>query len=118
MRITVHVGRIKSDLLKQVRHTVPSLTFISDAMYQHRLGDDRQDRHSRIQARVWVLENDLHVTAQRSQLTARRMRNIVILKDDSSAGRFVQAQNAAADRRFSATRFTNKSQSLTRPNIK
>ena len=77
-----------------------------------RLGDDRADRHARIERRVRVLKHDLHLPAQRAQLGAVHRAHLPPFKPDLAGGRFIEAQNRAACGRLATATFADQAQRL------
>ena len=71
-------------------------------MHAQRLADHASDRVARVQRGVRILEDHLHPLAQRPQLAFAEVRDVRAVEDDLAAGRLVQAQEGAADRRLAA----------------
>jgi hypothetical protein len=68
----------------------------------YRLCDDLPDRHARVERRIGVLEDHLHVAAHASKLGAREPRDIDAAEDHLPARRLDEPQRCAAERRLSA----------------
>src|SRR5437763_15609830 len=68
MTVTFHVVGIETDLSEQPGHPLAPLGLVADTVNHQRLSDDVTDLHARISRRTRILENDLHLTAQFSQL--------------------------------------------------
>ena len=94
---------------------------LGDAVLHDSLGHDASDVHPRIQARVRVLEDDLHVPPEREEFLRRKVLRLRAVEDglpvepDVSRSRLHQTKHAAAGRGFprSPTRPRGRS---TRPN--
>jgi hypothetical protein len=70
------------------------------------------DGSSRIQGRVGVLENDLHIFSHGSELVFFQVQNIGIPEKHLAGIGLNQTQDAPAHRTFTATGFTGKPKSL------
>ena len=68
MRVAVRVLRVQPDDVEQLPDALVLLAAGSDSVNLERLGDDLADGHARIQARVRILEDELHVSAVRLQI--------------------------------------------------
>ena len=82
-----------------------------------RLGDRRADRHPRVERRVRVLEDHLHVAAHRAQLALRQPRDVGAVERDRAGARLEQAQDRAAERRLAAARFADEAERLAAPDL-
>src|ERR1700736_5545038 len=76
------------------------------------LGDDIADSHSRVQARVGVLENNLHLPAQGAHIAAADIRDILAFEKNLARGWFEQAEHASPKSCLARARFSNESQCL------
>src|SRR5581483_8788632 len=75
------------DELEQLAHPVARfLDAPYDAVHDERLADEVEDLHARVQARVRVLEHELHVPAQVTEVLPVHVRDVVALERDR-AGR-------------------------------
>src|SRR5262249_12577399 len=76
------------------------LRFESD----QRLGDDVIDRHARIERRIWVLENHLHVAARLAQLALAELGDVEAALGErqlqGSGGRLYAAQDRKPEAGF------------------
>jgi hypothetical protein len=77
---------------------------------QQPLGDDVAHRHARVQRRVRVLEDDLHVAAQRLQLVAAQVEDILAVEKDRAFSGWDQAQDGARDGGFAAAGFPHQAE--------
>jgi hypothetical protein len=94
------IGR-KSAPLEQVLDAVASIVeAVDDAVNQKRFGDDFADGHAGIEARVRVLENQLHVPSKVSKFFACRVRDVATAKLDGSGGRFEPSEQRSAGGRL------------------
>src|SRR5436309_1258121 len=100
MWITVGEFRVEADVLKKVRDARLLFFTVPDAVYLERLGQDRADAHPGIQARVWVLEDDLHLAAKPLHFSMRPANDVLALEHDFPARRLDQSQQTSADGRF------------------
>ena len=73
VRIAAHVVGLQADRLEQLatRSVAARLRDFASLWMMQRLADDRADRHARIERGERILEDDLHVAAQRAQRIAR-----------------------------------------------
>src|SRR4029079_1228601 len=95
-RIAPRHGWLEPDELQQLCDACLTSTAVADAVNDKRLGDDRVHAHPRVQRRVWILEDDLHLAARRAQ-PRRRERTHVLAFEPHLAGRGLdQPQDAAA----------------------
>jgi hypothetical protein len=78
-----------------------------------RLGDDRTDRHPRIQRRVGILKDNLHVAAFSPKFFAAQRQEIDAIETNTSAVGLDQTKHRPACSGFSAARFTDQSECLT-----
>src|SRR5215470_3743561 len=76
------------------------------------LADDRSHRHPRIQRRVRVLEDDLHLLAQRAQGALVERRDVLALERDFARGRLDQSQDRAARRGLAAAGLAHQPERL------
>ena len=75
------VYRYREDTLLSWTHQFPIRNDdIRSRTYVQRLGDDIAHRHARVQARVWILENHLHLFADRFEFLFRHVQDIPVVK--------------------------------------
>src|SRR5712691_6760405 len=77
-----------------------------------RLADDCADFHARVERGIGILEDDLHVAAQRTERCAGEGGDVSAVKPDFAGGRLGQPQDAAPGRRFAAAGFADKTERL------
>ncbi len=70
MRVAVGMIGVQSHLVKHLLHDGVALGLVLEAVDQQALGDDVADGHARIQGGVRILEDDLHLPAQRLEFAA------------------------------------------------
>ena len=85
-RVAVVVLGVEADDLHQLLHAPLAVALVADAVDGERLGDDRADPPARVQRRVRVLEDHLHLAAQRPQPRARQVGDVLAFELDR-AGR-------------------------------
>src|SRR5205085_677513 len=76
------------------------------------LADDRAHRHSWIERRVRVLEDDLHLLAERAQRSLIERGDVLALERDLTGGRLDQAEDRAARGGLAAARLADEAQRL------
>ena len=108
MRVTIEVLRLKATVLHDLSDVGLILRFRHDIMRAHRFADDLADRHTRRKAGVRILEDHLHMRAQRAQLLLGELCKVLPLEHDRTAGHIMQAQDRAADRGLAAAGFAHK----------
>ncbi len=75
MRIAGQAVARQADLLEEREDALaPLLPVPADAVHDERLGDDRLDRHARVERAERVLENRLRLAAEGLQLPVRESR--------------------------------------------
>ena len=111
VRVAAHVVGAQAHRLEQLDDArfelLPRLRQLVD---DQRLADDRAHRHARIQRRVRILEDDLHVARERTQLVFARPRDALAFEPDLARGRLDQAQDAAPRRALAAARFADNAE--------
>src|SRR6266542_2663238 len=118
VRVPPHVLRSESYESQQLGHPIVSLRGAAYAVHKQWLGHDVEQRHARIQRRVRVLEDHLHLASQRTQPRAWHLCEIDHLvargaKQDLSAGWVVGAQDAARGRGLATAGFAYECERLT-----
>ena len=97
---------------QQLLDRAPQLGAAGEAVQAQRLGQDLAHGHARIERRVGVLEDDLHVAAERAQRLAIGGAHVASLETDLAGGRLDQAQHQAAGRRLAAAGLADERQRL------
>src|SRR5581483_10463350 len=90
VRIPVREVGVEADRLEQVADAALAVAARPLAVDEHRLLDDLPDRHARVERRVRILEDDLHLLAQLAQVVPARRRQLVAHEADGAAGRLQQ----------------------------
>jgi len=81
-------------------------------VHDERLGDDRGHVHARIQRRVRILKNDLHVAPHPAHVAGAESEDILTFEFDAARGRLDQSQDAAADGGLARSRLANETERL------
>ena len=76
VRVAADVLRAQADDLEQLLHAGPDLRAARDPVDPERVADDLLDGLPRVQRRVGVLEDDLHLAAERTQLALGQLGDI------------------------------------------
>ena len=84
----------------------------SPAVDRERLGDDVADGHARVERRVGILEDHLHVRRRRRSSAPLSGRDVAALEADRARGRLDQAQYGAADGRLAAPALAHEAEGL------
>src|ERR1043166_1624859 len=111
--ITVGIFRIEPDLLQQIENALVAFGLVADLMYDERLGDDRSNAKPRVEARIRILKNDLHLAPEFLHFIMRQVDDVAVFELYFPARRFDQPQKASADSRFSTARFTHQPECFT-----
>jgi hypothetical protein len=82
--------REEADHLQQLSDAVVDLVIRQDAVDVHRLADDLAYRHARIERRVRVLEDHLHLLADGDHLVALHLREVDAVEQDLTGGRILE----------------------------
>src|ERR687897_3032843 len=72
---------------------------------------------ARVQRRVRVLEDHLHATAKRTQLTLVQMCDLLAVEDDPAVDGLVEPQDRAPDRRLAAAGLADEPERLAAANL-
>ncbi len=104
VRVAVVVLGVQPDRLHQPLHLALALVLVrQQAVDRERLGDDRADRLARVQRRVRVLEDHLHLAPDRLQARALQARDVAALEVDLAGGGLEQAHHQLRGRALAAT---------------
>ena len=116
--IAAHVVGLQADGLQQLDDALFELPpGRRQPMDDQRFADDRADGHARVERGERVLEDDLHVAAQRAQRAAGERRDDRCPRTRSRPGRLDQPQDAASGGRFAAAGFADEAQRLARGDL-
>src|SRR5262249_31646675 len=92
------------------------LAAVADAVDLQRRRDDRPHALAWVQARVRVLEDDLHLLPQRPQLATPELRDRAAAVPDVAGRRLEQADDRAAERGLAAPRLADEAEGLSLAN--
>ena len=116
MRVAVGVLTVQADALEQGDDLVMALLSVGAQVVDvDALADDVADGHAGIQARVGVLEHDLHTAAVGQHINGDLflfVKQDLAVVDDGAVGRLIQAQQGAARRGLAAAGLTDQAQRL------
>ena len=117
MRETVDVLRVQADNGHKVLHSIhlPTLVKVVDF---HGLADDRLHRHLRVQGRIRVLKDELHMTTRFTQLARIGTHDLKTLKENRPRRGRNKTQDRAASRRLTATTLADQAERLALANLK
>ena len=104
---------IETHAVKQVGDAFVAMAAVPVEVTQ-RLGNDITSPHARIERRIRVLENDLHLPPIRAEGVRRKPGDVGTVEQDFTSGRLDQAQERFGRRRFAAAGFADESQRFTR----
>ncbi len=112
VRIAKTVFRPKAALLQNGHYIIIKLGILTQSVIPDSLSDDIPDIHSRVEASVGVLENNLHVLTYFPGIFRKGFRHILTLKMDAASGGLKEVKQTAAGSTFPAPGFTYESQSF------
>src|SRR5438132_1585464 len=111
-RVHVQVVRRQPDDLEQLADPLRDVAASCQAVHAQRLADDPADAVARVERRERILEDHLHPAAKRAQRALGEVRDVLAVEDDPAAGRLVEAQDRAADRRLAAAGLPDQTERL------
>jgi len=91
---------------------------VADTEVTQRLFDDAPNGHSRIQRRVWVLEDHLQLAMDVAKAIAANSRDILALENDLTVGWLDQAHDGLGERALAAAAFAHQAKRLAAMNVK
>ena len=103
----------EADRLEQLLHPLAALGLVVPVDLERR-SDDRADALARVQARVGILEDHLHVPPQGPERPGAELRDVSALEDDRALRRLEQPDDRAAERRFAAAGLADEADRLPR----
>jgi hypothetical protein len=114
MRELVHVGSHQSDRMQQFDDTVLQFRIAANqAVLGQRFTNDAADLPARVQARVWILKNHLHASAQGKRLRTNQCAGDVLsIEEHFARAGAVQAHEQTRDGALAAARFAYERQRL------
>src|SRR5690606_35613308 len=93
---------VQANRLEQVLDLLLLLLTLRQLVDRDGLADDAPDRHTRVEARVWVLEDHLHLAAHAPQLAALDLYQVGAVEVDRAARRALQLEDRLAGRALAA----------------
>ena len=112
MRVALDVVRVEADQPEQVGDPLVLRLAAGEVMGLDRLGDDRPDRHPRVEGSIGVLEDDLHPAAILAQLARVEGRQVDAVEPDGPAGRVAEPDHRPADRALAAAGLADQAERL------
>ena len=100
VRVAAHHRRVEMDELEQFGHPLAPLARRHGAVDGERLGEDRLDRHARMQARIGVLQHELHMPPHLAQGPAAHRRQLLAAQPDRALMGLLELQHGAAGGRL------------------
>jgi hypothetical protein len=110
------VEGVETDTIECLGRSLAPNTPATHPHVDQALGDDRLDRHTRVEGSVGVLENDLHLPAQGAQTRRRCGRNGLPIETHLACGRFHEAQHAPPQSRLATSGLADKTERLSLAN--
>src|SRR3989304_2866125 len=104
------------DLTQRIHDNSAAFLGRADLVDAQALPDGLADRHPRIERRVRVLEDDLHVAAHGLQVGAAQLQHVDAVEPDGARAGLDQAQHRPSDRRLATTRLSHQAEGLAFPN--
>ena len=102
MRVTVGEVGIKAHQPQQLLYTAPPLLEGSYRVVVEWLLQDVADRHARVERRIRVLEDHLHLPAHPSQSATAQPRDVLPVEHDRTRGCRQQSRNESRQGRLTA----------------
>src|SRR5262245_27125702 len=112
MRVIVHLRRPQPDALEQLGHTLQPRPLRGKAVHLQRLADNGAGAHARIQRRVWVLEDDLHLLPERPELSLPQPCDVAAAEAQDARRGLDQTQDGAANGGLAAARLAYEPERL------
>src|SRR5439155_882206 len=100
--------------LEQLSHPLPALRACTEAMDREPFADDALDAHARIERAVGVLEDDLHLAAERAQLARPECQERAPVERHLPRGGLDEAQHETPERRLPRARLADQAEGLAR----
>ena len=114
VRIAVVVLRVHAAARHQLLHQRPRVAL--GLVDGERLSDDLAHRLPRVERRVRILEDHLHLAPQRPHLARGELRDVAPVEANRSGGGLEQLQHQARGRRLAAARLADDAQRLAAAN--
>ncbi len=100
MGIAGAVLRLQPYRAQELRRPLVAPGAAEASVNDERLGDDRADRHARVERRVGILKDDLHVAPHAAHVRRTEGQHVRAVELHLSRGRLDEAKDAAADGRL------------------
>src|SRR5579884_2172200 len=110
VRVAVVVLGVQADALEQLLHA--PLAVLLRVVDRERLRDDLPHALPRVERRVRILEDDLHLAADRPQRALAEMGDVAPVEPHDARGRLEQPDDEARGRRLAATRLADDPERL------
>jgi len=114
--VAVHVLNPQPDQFQEFARAMPQFLAAGQPVHDQRLGHDLHHRHARVQRRVRILEDDLHLSPKGDHLPAGQMRDVHHLPVQPvvhrAGGRRVLPQDQAPEGGLAAARLAHQPQRL------
>ena len=117
VRVPVHVVGRETDDLEQLAHPRARLLARQPAVDLERVAEDLPDALARVQRRVRVLEDHLHLAPVRAQPPPRQRRDVAAAEVHRARRRLVQPHEQTAERRLAAAGLADDAERLAAPNL-
>ena len=118
MRIAVEIFMRQADLGHHLQNGLFALGLRADFKHIQRRADQLLDRHSRIERRIRVLEDNLHLASIIAHFLRAQRAQVNAGENHLARVRLMQAQNGSAQRRFAAAGFADHAKRFAAPNFK
>jgi hypothetical protein len=111
VRIALPVVGREADFQEELRDALVAIGFV-EVVDDQRLGDDRPHGHARIQRRIRILKDDLHVPADAAQVAGVEVEHVLPFELDGAGGRLDEPEDAAPDGGLPRSRFAHEAERL------
>ena len=110
MRETGHMVAVQTDALQDRLYLLIHILVRRQSMQFHAGTDDILDRHTRVQGRMWILEDHLHILAECFFLFTGVFKNIFSFIGNRACCRLIQLYQAPSRRGLATSALTYQSQ--------
>ena len=112
MRVAAGVVGVQPDDAQQLLDAFAARLPLGQVVDDQRLADDAADGHARVQRRVGVLEDHLHLAAEVTQLVSLHLHQVATVEQDLAGGRPVELEDRPPDGRFPAAALAYQAERL------
>src|SRR6266540_2229873 len=102
VRETVRMLRAQADDAQELRYALLELGPAHELVDAQRLPDDLANRHARVERRVGILEDDLHLSPNVTHAPAAQAGDVLSVEHDPARGRNDEPDDRAAESRLAA----------------